>query len=190
MARTTNPAVKSIARSTYVRARKTCVVIVLRPAAVRDADAVARIYIESWNQGFGHLMGIRERTPEQTARWENDLANTEVEWTVAEIEGGVVGFVGVGPSRDPIDPALGELDTIAVDPGRWRQGVGRSLMDHALDRLGAGYSAAILWTVAGYERGHAFYIATGWEPLDMSRASGTEVAFGHSLNERARGFRL
>jgi N-acetylglutamate synthase-like GNAT family acetyltransferase len=88
----------------------------LRDAVADDAPGVARIYIDSWNQGFGHLMGVRELTPERVARWRDDLMSPTAEWTVAELDGQVVGFVGVGPSRDPIDPTLGELNTIAVDP--------------------------------------------------------------------------
>ena len=30
-----------------------------------------------------------------------------------------MGFAGIGPSRDPDDPRLGELDTIAVAPRAW-----------------------------------------------------------------------
>lgn len=81
---------------------------------------------------------------------------------MAEREGSGIGFVGIGPSRDPIDPKLGELDTIAVDPACWRMGVGQKLMSVALTYLRAdGYREAILWTLAGYERGQTFYEATG-----------------------------
>ena len=88
----------------------------LRAARQTDAEIVARVYIESWNTGFGHLLGTRELTRDVVARWEHDLASGPVQWTVALADGAIVGFVGVGPSRDPIDPALSELDTIAVHP--------------------------------------------------------------------------
>jgi ribosomal protein S18 acetylase RimI-like enzyme len=146
-----------------------------------DAPIVARIYIDSWNQGFGHLMGRRELTQERVARWRADLTGRTAGWTLAELDGEVVGFVGVGPSRDPIDPTLGEVDTIAVAPACWRRGVGRALMAHAVERLRLTWPSAILWTPANYDRGHAFYRATGWYPLDRSRAAGTEVAFGREL---------
>ena len=58
-------------------------------------------------------------------------------------------------------------------------------MNHALEslRVREKYSTAILWTVVDYERGHAFYRATGWKPLGKSRAEGTEVAFGQSWRD-------
>lgn len=153
----------------------------MRPASPADAQTLAQIYIDSWNEGFGHLMGFREMSAELTERWARDLASGAVEWVVAEADDAIVGFVGVGPSRDPVQPDLGEVDTIAVDPRWWRRGVGRALMDEALERLRRRFKSAIVWTVADYERGHAFYMATGWTFLQKSRAGGTEVAFGHSL---------
>lgn len=140
-----------------------------------------RVYVESWNLGFGHLLGVREATPRLVDRWRSDLTMGTVRWTVAERDAMVVGFVGVGPSRDPIDPDLGELDTIAVDPSHWRTGVGRRLMLHALGVLEDSWSRAVLWTPANYERGRRFYEATGWTELGWSRLDGTEVAFGRDL---------
>lgn len=150
----------------------------IRPASPADAAAVARIYIDSWNAGFGDLMGYRQLTAEREARWAQDLAGGGSQrWWVAEQDGRVVGFAGIGPSRDPVEAGLGELDTIAVDPDHWRSGVGRALMRHATAALAAEYDSAILWTVAGYERGHRFYAAMGWTPDGGVRADGTEVSF-------------
>jgi N-acetylglutamate synthase-like GNAT family acetyltransferase len=156
-------------------------VIELRPAESRDAEDIARIYIRAWNDGFGHLLGVREFTPETVVRWRRDLVEGAAQFTVAEIDDEMVGIVGVGPSRDPIDPALGELDTIAVDPDRWRIGIGGCLMEHALETLRRSWAKAILWTPADYDRGHAFYVATGWVPLGLTRSEGTQVAFGRDL---------
>jgi ribosomal protein S18 acetylase RimI-like enzyme len=156
-------------------------VVVLRDAVARDAAVIARVYVKSWNQGFGHLLGLRELTPELIVRWRDDLTGARADWTVAEADGVVVGFVGVGPSRDPVDPAVGELDTIAVDPGHWRTGIGSALMRHAVGVLQRSWSRAILWTPDSYDRGRAFYRATGWTPLEGTRADGREIAFGRDL---------
>ncbi|MDH4277871.1 MAG: GNAT family N-acetyltransferase [Acidimicrobiia bacterium] len=161
-------------------------VVDLRPARDDDSEVVAAIYIDSWNQGFGHLLGIRQHSAERIDRWSADLASPATEWTVAEVEGRVVGFIGIGPSRDPVDPALGELDTIAVDPSRWRQGVGRALTVRGLDQLSAKWNQAILWTPANHPRGHRFYEAMGWRQLERTRYSGTEVAFGRRLQRTVR----
>ena len=128
--------------------------ISLRDATADDAEQVARIYVDSWNSGFAGHLPARDLTQREVARWRDDLADAPVRWRVAVDSGEVVGFAGTGPCRDPVDPALGELDTIAVSPACWRQGVGRALMDDALDALRAApFGAAVLWTLADYARG-------------------------------------
>jgi GNAT superfamily N-acetyltransferase len=156
-------------------------VLVLRRGSPSDAPAITRIYVDSWNVGFGHLMGARELSGDLVDRWRHDLGRGDLTWIVAELGSETVGFVGIGASRDPIDPEMGEVDTIAVDPDSWRRGVGRALMSDALVELRRQFGSAILWTVAGHEQGHDFYRATGWKRLDQSRAGGTQVAFGHTL---------
>jgi GNAT superfamily N-acetyltransferase len=74
------------------------------------------------------------------------------------------------------------VDTIAVDPQRWRSGIGRALMEHAVTQLTLdGYRRAVLWTLSDYPLGEAFYRATGWRQTDQIRAGGSEVCFSRSL---------
>ena len=153
-----------------------------REATPADAEAVARVYVASWNEGFADLMPPRVLSPDQIARWSRDLGTAPVRWRLAESAGSVIGFVGTGPSRDPIEPDLGELDTIAVAPSAWRQGVGRRLMTSAMDGLrDAGYRHGILWTLADYEQGRNFYETTGWRSSGEVRDSGRQIAFRRVL---------
>jgi len=137
---------------------------VVRPASSDDARDVAAIYVESWNSAFAGLMPARTLTYDTVTTWERDLAAAPPHrWWVTEIDAKVAGFAGICPSRDPIDSGLGELDTIAVHPSRWRSGAGRALMAVAIEHLIIdGYQEAILWTLAGYQHGLTFYAATGW----------------------------
>lgn len=158
----------------------------IRPATVDDTETITRIYIESWNASFGALMSQADRTVthELTERWRRDLGlGVPHRWWVAERDGGIVGFIGICPSRDPIDPELGEIDTIAIDQPYWRTGVGRMLMSIALRHLVAdGYREAIVWTVERYERGIAFYEAMGWARDGGVRDNGRQISFRHDLN--------
>jgi GNAT superfamily N-acetyltransferase len=151
----------------------------IRTATAADAPTLARIYVDSWNQGFQSLMPSRECTSDLVRRWEIDLsAPFPKRWWAAELDGVVAGFAGIGPSRDPVDPSLGELDTIAVDPAYWRHGVGRALMKVALQFLKSdGYREGVLWTLANYERGQRFYEAMGWELTDAMRDHGRQVQY-------------
>jgi GNAT superfamily N-acetyltransferase len=155
----------------------------LRTAHPLDAPAVARIYVDSWNAGFGGLLPPRLLTPDLVARWEHDLRMPLPQrWWVAEIDGEVVGFAGIGPCRDPLDPTLGELDTIAVAPAWWRSGIGRHLMATALDFLALdGYRWAVLWTLAHYTQGQRFYEALGWQQDGGVRDEGRQVRYRHCL---------
>jgi len=153
----------------------------VRTAIGADAEAVARIYTESWNEGFGDLLGRRSVEDDGVARWVHNLTTGPQRWSVAEHAGRIVGFVGIGPSREPVEPGLGELDTIAVAPTEWGKGVGRALMSVALDALAETFWEGILWTPAGYERGHRFYVATGWAADGGTRRDGREVSFRRRL---------
>lgn len=154
----------------------------IRSAVASDAAEVARIYVVSWNEGFGHLLGTREPSPADAERWTGELTSARARWWVAEADRRVAGFAGICPSRDPVTADVGELDTIAVDPRDWHAGVGRALMTVALNALrSTGYAEAIAWTPAGYQRGHGFYEATGWLPDGGRRDGGRQVSFPHPL---------
>jgi GNAT superfamily N-acetyltransferase len=157
---------------------------VIRAAEVRDARAVTSIYVESSNEGFGTLSPPRQYSVERVAGWERELsAGLPHRWWVVELDATVVAFAGIGPSRDPVDATLGELDTIAVHPDHWRRGIGKALMVVALEFLAAdGYRAAVVWTLAGYERGRAFYEATGWTLDGGVRDDGRQVRYRRLLN--------
>jgi N-acetylglutamate synthase-like GNAT family acetyltransferase len=149
----------------------------VREATASDALVVARIYVESWSDGFGDRLGMRTLDGHLVARWARDLCTGPQCWWVAERNSRVVGFVGIGPSRDPVAHGLGELDTIAVATDAWRAGVGRTLMSVALENLQVEFDEAILWTVAGYERGYRFYEAMGWTADGGTRDDGRQVSF-------------
>jgi ribosomal protein S18 acetylase RimI-like enzyme len=159
----------------------------IRTIDASDASCIAQIYVDSWNMGFTGLMPARQLTTELVARWERDLTMPiPHRWWVAEVDTALVGFVGIGPSRDPIDPSLGELDTIAVAPTYWRRGIGRALLAMAMGYLRAdGYRQAILWTLAHYAQGQRFYEAAGWRLDGGVRDAGRQVRYRHNLHTYA-----
>ena len=153
--------------------------IQIRIARAEDGPDVSRIYIDSWNKGFGSLMRHREFTTRNVDRWTRDLvAPVPYHWWVALIDDAVVGFAGIGTSRDPVDPNLGELDTIAVDPNHWRVGVGSALMSTVLEQLRKdSYPEAILWTLENYPRGQQYYESMGWSRDGGVRDNGTQIRY-------------
>ena len=155
--------------------------LAIRSASAADAEVVVRIYIDSWNASFGELLSRADRTvtPELLARWRRALARpVPHRWWVAEHSGAIVGFAGIGPSRDPVDPSIGELESIAVDEPYWRMGIGSALIEVAHGSLVQdGYRTAILWTVARYRQGIGFYRAMGWRRDGGTRDDGRQIRF-------------
>ncbi len=130
-----------------------------------DAAAIARVHVDSWRVAYrDHLPAelLASLSVEQRqAGWEELLGNPESPTLVAELDGEVVGFAGVGPSRD--EQGVAELYAIYLDPQRYGTGVGRALMDAALARLRElGYGEATLWVLDGNERAERFYRIAGW----------------------------
>ena len=155
----------------------------IRVAGPDDAGTITRLYVESWNMGFGSRMPVIEADPERIGRGRGDLGDsTKSRWWAAEWSREIVGFVGICPSRDPIDPELGEVDTIAVDPVAWRKGVGGALMSVALDGLRLdGYRSAVVWTLNNYPQGENFYVATGWKCSGVTRREHDHVRYDRVL---------
>jgi GNAT superfamily N-acetyltransferase len=132
---------------------------VIRPGIPEDAEAVARVQIESWRAAYPHLfsedqlagISLAERT-ESWRRWP---------FLVADIDGDVVGFAAVGEAHDA--DADGELWAIYVRPDRWGTGVGRALIEAGeAELLELGHRSAVLWVFEDNPRARRFYEAAGW----------------------------
>jgi GNAT superfamily N-acetyltransferase len=83
---------------------------------------------------------------------------------VGELDGQIVGFACVGPSRDnDTDRATGELWGLYLDPAHWGVGLGHTLHTEALDVARAsGAAVATLWVLTTNQRARHFYECHGW----------------------------
>lgn len=153
----------------------------LRPAGPEDVAVAVGIYVDSSNAAFSAWQPRIQLDEVGMSRWTEDLAKPGYRWWIAEINGRAVGLAGIGPSRDPVGEAIGELDTIAVVPAWWRRGIGRALMAVANDHLDLdGYERAVLWTWAGYHRAAAFYPSVGWTRTQTFRDGGRQVCYSRA----------
>jgi ribosomal protein S18 acetylase RimI-like enzyme len=162
-------------------------VTIVRPATVGDAAGIARVHIESWRLAYRGLLPrsfLDDLSIEARTRfWEHGVAHPlpRAVTLVAVRAGQVAGFCSCGPSLDATLPdTTGEVAAIYVDPAVFRQGIGRALMDTALDHLAAqGFTEAVLWVLRDNAIGRGFYDAYGWRPDGTTRVEtlgGTEVA--------------
>ena len=163
--------------------------ITIRRAGPDDAEVVVKIYVESSNLGFQSRIPRKESDQPRIERWRRDLSDTTpTRWWVAQRCGTVIGLVGIGPCRDPVQAGLGELDTIAVTPSSWHTGIGKVLMTTALEALRRdGYNSAALWTLSHYPLGESFYRSTGWRLNGATRNGGNQVRYDHDLSPSVGG---
>ena len=153
--------------------------LTVRTASPFDAELAASIYVASSNVAFAAYQEPMQLTSHRIERWEADLARPGHHWWLAELGSVPIGLAGIRPSRDPVLEGVGELDTIAVLPSHWRQGIGRCLMSQANEALDLEeYERAVLWTWAGYPTAAAFYPTVDWELTGVTRDEGRQVCYG------------
>ena len=138
----------------------------IRPAGVEDAPGIAEVHVASWRWAYAEVLppamldGLRVEDRERM--WRDFIPRGGV--LVADDESRVVGFASVGPVADGnIREETSELFTMYVAPDVTGTGLGRSLLDHAIEMMRMGGSRrAILWVLTANARARRFYEAAGW----------------------------
>jgi ribosomal protein S18 acetylase RimI-like enzyme len=159
----------------------------IRPGTPEDAEAVARVHVETWQAAYAHVLpreGLERLSGERTAR--RAELHRRSPPIVAEADGEIVGFVSVGPGNDP--DSDGELYAIYVHPDHWGAGFGRQLVQAGEERLRElGHSHAILWVLEDNPRARRFYELAGWtadgtaRPIEIFGLHVPEVRYEKSL---------
>lgn len=142
----------------------------LRPADADDAEELGQVRHAAWlwayrgqvpAQHLAELSPLRERL--DWLEWFSATrppSITKEAW-VAVHAGRIAGFTTHMVLRDPI--VLGELTEIYVRPDVVRAGVGRALMNNAVDRMAqAGATDLVVRVLEDNVRAHRFYEALGW----------------------------
>ncbi len=128
--------------------------VTLRPATAEDISSIALIWHRGWQDGHvGHVP--EELTAVRTERsfWSR-AAQRLPDTTIAEIEGGVAGFVMVVGD---------EVEQVYVGRDHRGSGVASVLLAEAERRVQqGGHDTAWLAVVAGNERARRFYAKSGW----------------------------
>jgi L-amino acid N-acyltransferase YncA len=147
-------------------------VIRVRPAELADAEAIAGIFVRSWQGNYRGLIPReyldRMSPAELRPAWERQLAG--MSWPrkvilTAEVGGRVAGFVGFCPTRDRDDDpeTVVEFFALFLAPEAQGAGVGRRLMSSAFDTLAqTGYEQATGWVIEGNHGGRRFHESLGW----------------------------
>lgn len=145
----------------------------IRPATVDDAEAIETLRVGVWRRVYRGLLpddylDWLSVTAEHVGQFREALANASSwRFALAEANGELIGYGGVGPVNDydfpPATPGAGELRTLNVSLPWQQRGVGRALLARLTDALrDLGYESAILWTFRDNPAARAFYEANGW----------------------------
>jgi ribosomal protein S18 acetylase RimI-like enzyme len=155
----------------------------VRPATVEDADAIARVQVETWRAAYAHALPAetlaRVDVAQRAELWRGWLGGESATF-VGESDGVVRGFVGVGRSRE--EPGIGELYTIYVVPEAWGTGLGDALIERGERELrDRGFAEAVLSVLADNPRAERFYERHGWHRADTYRGEflGQPVELAH-----------
>lgn len=149
----------------------------VRPAGLADIPAIVAVQAGSWRSAYRGIVddAFLDAIPIQQwiESWRAHFFAGDTHCFVAEREGRVVGFTSVGRTDggEDLGPEVGELHTIYIEAGEYGRGLGRQLLQTAVEQLRSdGYREAVLWVLEANARARRFYEAGGWK-ADGARSS-------------------
>ena len=144
--------------------------VAIRDATTADTEEIARLHLESWWSAYrdivpdGFLGSITLES--RITRWRRALSKLELPATdtvVAVSAGSILGVCSSGPRREPASTDAGEIYALHVRPELRRSGLGKMLLDDALQRFSTrGFLGAVLWVLRDNATARRFYEAQGW----------------------------
>ncbi len=150
-------------------ARDMFIPMIIRPAAIEDAQAIAEVHVHSWQWAYRGLLPddyLDHLSIERRAAMHTQRLTTQTEertWIVDE-DGQIVGFATTGPSRDSdASPRTAELGALYLRHEAAGKGIAHALFAHAVQDLWQrGYERATLWVLESNSRARRFYEKAGW----------------------------
>lgn len=159
----------------------------IRDASLADAENIARIHVDSWQSAYrGQIPDIILDNLDSAKRavfWQTHLADARFRTFVAEMNGQVIGFCDLIPSRDAdSNPQItAEIAAIYIHPNHWRRGAGRALCLRAFATArNTGFKIITLWALKSNTAAQQFYRALGFQP---DGATKSELLNDHVLHE-------
>ena len=147
--------------------------ILVRPATLADAGAIAEIYNREVT-GSTATFDLVERTVDEQRTWLAQrsgafAAVVAVDATTKE----VVGFAALSPYKERAAYRTTVENSVYVDRDQHRRGIARLLMDHLIERARAsGFHSIIARIEASGEASRALHAAVGFELVGIEREVG------------------
>jgi GNAT superfamily N-acetyltransferase len=163
--------------------------IVIRPARAGDAEAIARVRVDSWRETYRGMIPQAYldamKLEESRALWEKVLTAGSNAVSVLVVEHGadIIGFASGNMLAEPKHGFDAELSAVYVRREFQGAGLGRRLVSQtaiALSRRARGANSLIVWVIAGNKGARAFFERLGaelvveqafqWDGMDLVEA--------------------
>ncbi len=152
----------------------------VRPARMEDAEAIRSIYNHEVTTSTA-TFDLTPRSLDDQRRWLAARSGAHAALVASDAGGRVVGFGSLSPYRDRPAYRTTVEDSVYVDPGRRRGGVGRSLLGELVRvATGHGFHTVIARIVGGHEASIALHRSLGFAVVGTEREVGRK--FGHWLD--------
>jgi GNAT superfamily N-acetyltransferase len=165
----------------------------LRPARPEDAEAIARVHVQSWRETYPGLISdswLKNLSLEaRVAAWRENLSSAyrgpRFNLVAEDGEGGLCGFASGGPRREGpagLEAYAGELWAIYLLKPAQGRGLGRALFEETRLKLkGEGFASMLVWVLKG-NPAEGFYSHLGGKPLGLKKVlidrEHDELAYG------------
>lgn len=136
--------------------------LTIRPMTADDADAKAYVHWKSWLETYPGLVDAGYLSRLSLEQYRDIARRRAAPVTVAELDGKIVGFTGCGPYRAPGHDGWGEVYSIYILREAQGMGIGRRLMDAAMEKL-RHFDTIAVWVLKGNDRAFGFYEHYGFE---------------------------
>ena len=144
------------------------------PATYEGADEIARVHVRSWQVAYADILD-REflaslSVEERAMQWRRLFLQTTSQTLLPSQDGCVIGFINFGSCQDEgTSQDQGEIWALYAEPSVWGQGVGRALLEQAVQQSRSrGYGSTSLWVLSQNRRGITFYETFGFRHVQGS----------------------
>lgn len=151
--------------------------LIVRPADVDDADAIAKVHVDTWRTTYGGIIPQHYldslTVQNRSVGWVRQLERTTGEVTLVSEhhDGRIVGFVCAGPLRHRDSRFQAEISSLYVLKRHQRASHGRRLFLAAAERMARkGYKGLFLWVLAN-NPARGFYERMGGVQVSEARRS-------------------
>lgn len=169
--------------------------LALRTADAEDIGAIAELFLVCWRTSYRGVLPpqLVSMFDQDSARdlWRRsfvDEPRARVVLLAERPDRSVAGVISMG--RDPDLPGAGHIFSLYVHPDAQGLGIGRMLVEAAVEHFGAdGLAHATLWVFEANIGGRKFYQRLGWLPDGATRVEPEygepELRLGRSISATA-----